>query len=1121
MAGSFVASVVPSYQVFLNFRGEELRHTFISHLDKALREKNINVFIDENAAKGEKLNTLLEKIEESKIALAIFSHRYTESIWCLNELVKIKECMDEGNLVTIPIFYKLSPDIVKHQKGAFGDALRENAGEDSDDRMKKWKEALKSVSELIGLTFDGNRNENMFIDDIVEGVLKALRKVSPDKSTRRSSYHSQNTEDHSRDAETEKYGLKQRLNELEDKVNIEKEETRIIGIVGMHGIGKTTLVKEFYKKWKRRFLSRGLLQDISDIVKFDASGLNCNLPGMLLKKLLKYHDIDEEERYELYKEELVKRKVFIVLDGVNSKRQIEVLLEGHHEWILKGSKILIATSDQSLLHDLVDDIYVVPQLDYREGLNHFHHYAFDHDKDDKETFMKLSEEFVHYVRGHPLTLELLGQELRGEPLDYWEEKLKSLAQSTSQSIRDRVLQVSYDELSQEQKDAFLDIACFRSHDLSYVKSVLDSSSGSQETNIIKALADKFLINISDSSRVEMHDLLYTFATETDSKAGVKGRHQRDITKVLQNQKGPSGNNVKAKGIFLDLFHMNKERALCKEHFKKMRDLRYLKLYSSHCPQECNPDHKIYLPDKLDFPLEEVRCLHWLKYPLQELPHNFNPKNLVDLKLPYSKVEHIWDHKDAPKLKWVDLNHSSKLKTLSGLSKAQKLQRLNLEGCTALETVDPELQSMKSLVLLNLKGCTALESFLDTKCVPLKTLILSNCSKLKNFLVVSETLEALYLDGTAITELPTTMVRLVILSVKDCKMLEKLPQGFDKLKDLQELVCSGCSILSILPDEMENMNFLQILLLDGTSVTKIPTISSLERLSLSGNGKIICLPENISQLTKLKWLDLKYCTKLLSIPELPPNLQYLDAHGCESLRTVANPLATRLRTEQIHSTFIFTNCRRLDRTAKEEITSYAQRKCQLLSDALKRCSEGFVPEALFSTCFPGCEVPSWFCHESVGSVLKAELSPHWNENRFVGIALCAVLSFPNSQERINSFSVTCKFNLKFKDGPGISFERLVGSWNRHGKKSDKMASDHVFICYIRCSNNIKCLEEQQGLGACTPTTASLEFGVTDEEARLEVLKCGLRLVYASDANNDASSTQIRNGGFTTGSNGIQN
>lgn len=81
-----------------------------------------------------------------------------------------------------------------------------------------------------------------------------------------------------------------------------------------------------------------------------------------------------------------------------------------------------------------------------------------------------------------------------------------------------------------------------------------------------------------------------------------------------------------------------------KHFKKMRDLRYLKLYSSHCPQECKPNHKIRIPEGLDFPLEEVRCLHWLKYPLKELPPNFNPKNLIDLKLPYSEIEQIWKDK---------------------------------------------------------------------------------------------------------------------------------------------------------------------------------------------------------------------------------------------------------------------------------------------------------------------------------------------------------------------------------------------------------------------------------------------------------------------------------------------
>lgn len=43
----------------------------------------------------------------SRIAIVIFSNRYTKSTWGLEELVKIKECMDEGKLVIIPIFYKV------------------------------------------------------------------------------------------------------------------------------------------------------------------------------------------------------------------------------------------------------------------------------------------------------------------------------------------------------------------------------------------------------------------------------------------------------------------------------------------------------------------------------------------------------------------------------------------------------------------------------------------------------------------------------------------------------------------------------------------------------------------------------------------------------------------------------------------------------------------------------------------------------------------------------------------------------------------------------------------------------------------------------------------------------
>ncbi|AEE84195.1 TMV resistance protein N-like [Arabidopsis thaliana] len=1133
-SSSVVSSVPQQHQVFLNFRGDELRNNFVSHLDKALRGKQINVFIDEAVEKGENLDNLFKEIEKSRIALAIISQKYTESKWCLNELVKMKEL--EGKLVTIPIFYNVEPATVRYQKEAFGAALTKTQENDSDGQMKKWKEALTYVSLLVGFPFNSKskEKETTLIDKIVDAVLQKLSKISSEEST--SGSVDQGRGEEVEEAKADKIsGLNQRLKELEEKVAItgdKRDETRIVEVVGMPGIGKSTLLKAFYETWKTRFLSSALLQNISELVK--AMGLG-RLTGMLLKELLPDENIDEET-YEPYKEKLLKNTVFIVLDGISDETHIQKLLKDHRKWAKKGSKIVIARRavTRDLLHEdsMVRYTYFVPLLSHRDGLNHFCHYAFRHfaaHQNNKEAFMKESKEFVRYARGHPLILKLLGEELREKSLSYWEEKLKSLPKSLSQNIRDRVLQVTYDELSQVQKDAFLDIACFRSHDLVYVKSLLDSSGPafSKATVTIDALKDMFMIYISDS-RVEMHDLLYTFAMELGPEArddDGRGRHRiwhhhnQDNKGRLNRLLKRPGGSTSVRSFFLDMYVMKTDVTLGTDYLKNMRNLRYLKFYSSHCPQECTPKENIHIPGELELPLEEVRCLHWLNFPKDELPQDFIPKNLVDLKLPYSKIRQIWrEEKDAPKLRWVDLNHSSKLENLSGLSQALNLERLNLEGCTALKTLLLGPENMASLVFLNLKGCTGLESLPKINLRSLKTLILSNCSNLEEFWVISETLYTLYLDGTAIKTLPQDMVKLtslVKLYMKDCEMLVKLPEEFDKLKVLQELVCSGCKRLSSLPDVMKNMQCLQILLLDGTAITKIPHISSLERLCLSRNEKISCLSNDIRLLSQLKWLDLKYCTKLVSIPELPTNLQCLDANGCESLTTVANPLATHLPTEQIHSTFIFTNCDKLDRTAKE----------------------GFVPEALFSTCFPGCEVPSWFCHEAVGSVLKLNLLPHWNENRFVGIALCAVVgSLPNCQEQTNSCSVTCTFNIASKDSKKgdpykISFDRLVGRWNKHGNKLDKKGnklkkteSDHVFICYTRCSNSIKCLQDQHS-GTCTPTEAFLEFGVTDKESRLEVLKCGLRLVYASDepqkTNSDmdlslssSDSTPTRNGSSNT-------
>lgn len=85
-----------------------------------------------------------------------------------------------------------------------------------------------------------------------------------------------------------------------------------------------------------------------------------------------------------------------------------------------------------------------------------------------------------------------------------------------------------------------------------------------------------------------------------------------------------------------------EKPLDNQAFVSMSSLRYLKVYSStdhgHVEAEC----KLNLPDELEFPEDNVlRYIYWMKYPEEELPSSFEPENLMDLSLPYSKITRVW------------------------------------------------------------------------------------------------------------------------------------------------------------------------------------------------------------------------------------------------------------------------------------------------------------------------------------------------------------------------------------------------------------------------------------------------------------------------------------------------
>jgi len=341
------------------------------------------------------------------------------------------------------------------------------------------------------------------------------------------------------------------------------------------------------------------------------------------------------------------------------------------------------------------------------------------------------------------------------------------------------------------------------------------------------------------------------------------------------------------------------------------------------------------------------------------------------------------------LKWVDLSHSINLRQCLGLANAHNLERLNLEGCTSLKKLPSTINCLEKLIYLNLRDCTSLRSLpKGIKTQSLQTLILSGCSSLKKFPLISENVEVLLLDGTVIKSLPEsiqTFRRLALLNLKNCKKLKHLSSDLYKLKCLQELILSGCSQLEVFPEIKEDMESLEILLMDDTSITEMPKmmhlsniktfslcgtsshvsvsmffmpptlgcsrltdlylsrcslyklpdniggLSSLQSLCLSGNN-IENLPESFNQLNNLKWFDLKFCKMLKSLPVLPQNLQYLDAHECESLETLANPLTPMTVGERIHSMFIFSNCYKLNQDAQASLVGHARIKSQLMANA---------------------------------------------------------------------------------------------------------------------------------------------------------------------------------------------
>ncbi|XP_034675536.1 disease resistance protein RPV1-like isoform X13 [Vitis riparia] len=881
-----------NYHVFLSFRGEDTRQTFTGHLYANLVARGIHTFRDDEELEkgGDIASDLSRAIKESKIFIIIFSKHFADSKWCLNELVKIIDCMTEKKVV-LPVFYHVEPRDVRNQKGSFEDAFSKHA-EGADQEKKKtietWKNALKTAANLSGYHLQ-NQSEAEFIKRICEDIVTKLNRTPL--------YMGDNI-----------VGMDFHLKQLKSLIKVEIDEVLMVGIYGIGGIGKTTISKAIYNDISSQFDGSSFLGNVGGKCENDLLKLQKTLLQDILKcERPKFNDINQG--ITVIKERLRSKRVLIVLDDVDKYMQLENLA-GKYGWYGAKSIIIITTKEKYLLEQYeVNVFYEVQKLNHEKSTELFNWWAFKQNT-PKTGFESLSNSVVEYADGLPIALKVLGVSLFKKSTEEWESELQKLQEMPNKDVQS-VLKVSYDKLDGREKGVFLDIACFfRGKDKNFVSRIL----GSVAEAVIRNLEDRCLITISENI-LDMHDLLQQMGRAVvRQEPGKMSRlwDPKDVESVLTRNTGTKA----IEGLFVKVSTLNQIQFPA-NFFAKMRSLRLLKVYDMIVGDL--DDFVVDLPKDFEIPSFELRYLHFEGYPLQFLPRNFHAKNLVELDLIGSSIKQLWKENEIlDKLKVIDLSYSKDLVEIPNFSSVPNLEILILQGCTRLQSLPRNFHKLEHLRSLSCADCSELKSFPEIK---------GNMSKLRE----------LNLSGTAIIEVPSSIGRLKALQHLDlsyCKSLRSLSESICNLSSLETLILVGCSNLKGFP-EIKDMENLKRLDLSFTGIEELPSsighLKALKHLNLKCCTELVSLLDSICNLSSLKTLILEGCSNLKGFPEikdmanlkrldlgrtcieeLPSSigrlkaLQHLDLSYCKSLRSLSESICNLSSLE----TLILAGCSNL-------------------------------------------------------------------------------------------------------------------------------------------------------------------------------------------------------------------
>ncbi|KHN07375.1 putative disease resistance protein RGA3 [Glycine soja] len=648
---------------------------------------------------------------------------------------------------------------------------------------------------------------------------------------------------------------------MQQNPNDDHKSLSVIPIVGMGGLGKTTLAKFVFndKKIDECFPLKMWVSDSDDfdlkqlIIKIINSA-NANDSVFLAdapdgqKNLSK---MGLETLQNQLRHKLADQKFLLVLDGVWKEDRVKwvELRNLIHVGAAAGSKILVTTRSHSIASMMgTVSSHILEGLSLEDSLSLFVRWAFNEGEEKKyPRLIKIGREIVKKCRGVPLALRTLGSLLFPKyDTIQWEDVRDNEIWYLPQKKDDILpaLKVSYDLMPSYLRQCFALFSLypkdykFYSYDVIQLWGALGFLASPKNNRAQDDIAIQYLWELFSRSLLQdfvshgtyysfcLHDLVHDLALfVAKDDCLLVNSHIQSIPESIQHlsfvEKDFHGKSLTTKAVGVrTIFYPD---AGAEANFKAYKYLRILHLTNSTFET---------LPPFIG-KLKHLRCLN--------LRNNKKIKRLPD-----------------------------------SICKLQNLQFLFLDGCTELETLPKSLRKLISLYNFEI----------TTKQAVLPENEIANLSYLQYLTIgYCDNVESLF-SGI---EFPV----LKALSVWCCKRLKSLPLDSKHFPALETLHVRYCDKLELFKGH-EDQNFYSKL--KEVGFWEMPQLeilphwvqgcaNTLLSLHLSYCFNLEVLPDWLPMLTNLRVLDIELCPKLRSLPDgmhCLTALEHLRIKDCREL-----------------------------------------------------------------------------------------------------------------------------------------------------------------------------------------------------------------------------------------------